>query len=96
MEVIGRIAKSNFYTLKGEDSCTTHVLSIEGIGASFFAYIQLSKDWKIGRSFYLAERQKTYLVWNNQKAKLRIIHDGAWIGVQQITTPNRTRVKAER
>lgn len=91
MELLGFTLRASYYKLEDSRSCEVNALPIQTFGDSFIIRVRLSKDWKPGRSFHLAEKNKSFLVWNNQVEKLRLIHDGAWIQIQRIQKSHPSR-----
>lgn len=88
MELIGIILKPSYYKLAQHESCEINALPITTLGDTLLVRCQLSKNWSPGKSFMVANKNKVFLVWNNQEAKLRLIHDGAWITLQRIKLPS--------
>ena len=91
MELFGYTLRASYYKLDDEKSCEVNAFPIQTFGDSFVVRIRLGEGWQPGRAFRVAEKNKVFLVWNNPEAKLRLIHDGAWITLQQIKLPPHRR-----
>ena len=87
MELFGYILRASYYKLVDERSCEVNALPIQTFGDSSVVRIRLGEGWQSGRTFRAAKKNKVFLVWNNPEAKLRLIHDGAWITLQRIKLP---------
>lgn len=90
MEVTGYILPGSFYALKKIPGTTIEVFPVKIFGNGFLVRIFLNRnDWVLGRAFYIAETNKSYLCWNNKESKIRLLHSGSWISIQNIKVKER-------
>ena len=93
MELLGIMLRSDYYKVGDNPSLKIAVLSVKTLGDSVMVRVQMTRVWKPGRSYHITEKNKTFLVWNNEAEKLRLTHDGCWIRTQDILV-KRTPIRA--